>query len=128
MNLDDSDMAYTMFTGMSEIEGLEPQTVEDACTRPDWPRWREAISAEFKSLDEARTWDIVLRPKNTNIVSCKWVFKIKRNAAGQIDKYKARLIAQGFSQVHGVNYYETYALVVRLTSLRLILAVAAQWD
>ena len=127
-NLDDSDTAYAMFAGMSEIEGLEPQTVEDARTRPDWPRWQEAISAELKSLDEACTWDIVPRPKNTNIVSCKWVFKIKRNAAGQIDKYKARLVARGFSQVHGVDYYETYAPVARLTSLRLILAVAARRD
>jgi len=80
------------------------------------------------SLDEAHTWDVVPWPKNTNIVSSKWVFKIKRNAAGEIDKYKARLIAQGFTQVLGVDYYETYAPVARLTSLRLILAIAARQD
>jgi len=63
-----------------------------------------------------------------NIVSSKWVFKIKRNAAGEIDKYKAWLVAQGFTQVLGMDYYETYALVARLTSLQLILAIAAEQD
>jgi hypothetical protein len=127
---DEELTAHAMFAGMSEVEGLEPQTIEDAKTRPDWPRWKEAVSAELKSLDEACTWDIVSQPKNTNIVSSKWVFKIKRNAAGEIDKYKARLVARGFTQVLGVDYYETYAPVARLASLRLILTIAARqnWD
>ena len=52
--------------------------------------------------------------------------RIKKNAAGEIDKYKARLVAKGFTQIYGVNYYEIYALVTRLTSFRLLLALAAQ--
>lgn len=128
LGFDEEPTAYAMFAGMSEAEGMEPSTIEDAKTRSDWANWKDAVSAELKSLDEARTWDIVQRPKNKNIVSCKWVFKIKRNAAGEIDKYKARLVARGFTQVYGVDYYETYAPVARLASLRLILAVAARQD
>jgi len=93
LGFDEELTSYAMFAGMSEVEGLEPQTIKDVRTRPDWPKWQEAINAELMSLDEAHTWDVVLWPKNTNIVSSKWVFNIKRNAAGEIDKYKARLIA-----------------------------------
>ncbi|KIK81020.1 hypothetical protein PAXRUDRAFT_111754, partial [Paxillus rubicundulus Ve08.2h10] len=50
-------------------------------------------------------------------VDCKWVFKIKKNSAGEIDKYKARLVAKGFTQIQGVDHYETYAPIARLASL-----------
>ena len=85
---------------------------------------------ELASLEAMRMWDIVECPPGVNIIRCKWVFKIKRNAAGKINKYKARLVDKGYSQVHGVDYDETYAPVTRLTSLCTILAVAAQndWD
>ena len=86
------------------------------------------INAELKSLDDAHTWNMVECPKNTNVVSCKWLFKIKKNAAGEINKYKVHLVARSFTQQYGVNYYETYALVARLTSLRLILAITAHHD
>ena len=64
------------------------------------------------------------------MVSCKWVFKIKRNAAGEIDKYKTRLVAKGYSQVQGVDYDDTYAPIAQLSSLHTILAIAARnnWD
>ncbi|KAJ8583708.1 hypothetical protein M405DRAFT_916828, partial [Rhizopogon salebrosus TDB-379] len=55
LGFDEELTSYTMFAGMSEVEGLEPQMIEDARTRPDWPRWQEAINAELKSLDEAHT-------------------------------------------------------------------------
>jgi len=65
---------------------------------------------------------------NTNVVSCKWVFHIKCNADGSINKYKAHLIASGFTQVYGLDYFNTYSPVARLTSIRLILAIAACYD
>ena len=125
----DTDIAYAMYAGVAEAEVLEPRTVDEARKQPDWLRWNEAIKAELKSLDEAHTWDVVPRlPKGTNVVDCKWVFKIKKNSAGEIDKYKAQLVAHGFTQVQGVDYYEMYAPVARLSSLRLILAIAACYD
>ena len=56
----------------------------------------------------------------------KWVLKIKKNAAGEFDKYKARLVARGFTQIYGVDYYKTYSPVVRLSSFRLLMAIAAR--
>lgn len=67
-------------------------------------------------------------PKGVNIVSCKWVFKVKRLPNSQIDRYKARLVARGFSQQYGVDYGETLAPVVRMESLRILLAIAAAED
>jgi hypothetical protein len=67
-------------------------------------------------------------PKGVNIVSCKWVFKIKRATDSQIQRYKARLVARGFSQKYGIDYQETFAPVVRIESLRILLAIAAYKD
>jgi hypothetical protein len=125
----DADIAYAMYAGVAEAEALEPRTVDEARKQPDWPRWDKAIKAELKSLDDAHTWDVVPRPpKGTNVVDYKWVFKIKKNSAGEIDKYKAWLVARGFTQVQGVDYYEMYAPVAHLSSLRLILTIAARYD
>ena len=125
---DDTKAVFVLLASNADIEGLEPATVDDAKTQLDWPKWEEAINAELKSLDEAHTWNVVECPKNTNIVSCKWVFKIKKNSAGEINKYKVWLVARGFTQQYGVDYDETYASVACLASLQLILAIAACWD
>ncbi|KIK13427.1 hypothetical protein PISMIDRAFT_17991 [Pisolithus microcarpus 441] len=96
----------------------------------NWPSWEAAINAELKSLEAARTWDVVECPTGANVVGCKWVFKIKQNASGEIEKYKARLVAKGYSQVQGIDYKDTYAPVAQLSSLRTVLAIAARndWD
>ena len=126
--LNDENAVFALLAGNTEAEGLEPTTIDEAKMRPDWPRWEEAINAELKSLEDAHTWNVVECPRNTNVISCKWVFKIKKNAAGEIDKYKACLVARGFTQQYSVNYDETYAPVARLASLCLILAIASRQD
>src|SRR5271163_2763352 len=73
-------------------------------------------------------WELVPRPQNKNIVSCRWVFKVKRLLDGQIDRYKARLVARGFSQQKGIDYDETFAPVMRMETLRLLLAIGAAED
>ncbi|KAJ2994795.1 hypothetical protein NUW54_g7491 [Trametes sanguinea] len=112
---------------MGEAECIEP-TYEEAKKRPDWPKWEEAIRSELDSLVKNGTWRIVDRPRTGNIVDSKWVLRVKKNAAGEIDKYKARLVARGFTQVYGVDYYETFAPVAKLASFRLVLAIAARND
>ena len=84
----------------------------------DWPSWQDAINAKLKSLEGARTWNLVEHQNGVNVIGCKWVFKIKRNANGEIEKYKAQLVAKGYLQIQGVDYDETYAPVARLASLR----------
>ena len=110
---------------IESVEGLTP-TYAEAHRHPNWPKWEEAIKKELKGLDESGTWRLVKRPPDTNIVDSKWVLKIKKNAAGEIDKYKAQLVARGFTQIYGVDYYETYSPVARLASFRLLMAIAAR--
>ena len=109
------------------IEG-DPKSVPEARSRSDWPSWKEAMDHEMGSLDRTETWITVARPPGKNIISCKWVFRLKRKADESIDKYKARLVARGFAQLKGVDYFDTYSPVARLASFRMILALAAQHD
>ena len=76
----------------------------EAKKRPDWPLWEKAIQEELGALKAAGTWEVVDEPEGVNIVGSKWVFKAKKDAAGNVIRYKARLVAQGFSQVPGVDY------------------------
>ena len=71
------------------------------------------------------TWILVPPPPGRNIVQCKWVYKIKYTSTGAIDKYKARLVAKGYSQVHGINYDETFSPVIKHDSITVIFAISA---
>ena len=74
------------------------------------------------------TWRLVPRPSGKNIIGCRWVFRIKRDAQGKILKYKACLVAQGYTQVPGIDYHDTFAPVAKLTSNSIVLALAARND
>lgn len=109
-------------------EVVTPETYDEATSGTQKRQWEAAISDELRALASNDVWELVDTPKGANIVSNKWVFKIKRLPNGQIDRYKARLVARGFSQRHGIDYNETFAPVVRMESLRILLAVAAAED
>ena len=71
---------------------------------------------------------MVLKPTNTNIVGCKWVYKVKRDNKGEVSRYKARLVAQGFTQVPRVDYIDTFAPVAKFSTLRVLLTLAATYN
>jgi len=109
-------------------EALEPQNLAEAKKQPDWMLWEKAIEEELRTLKEAGTWEVVEIPKGVNVVGSKWVFRAKKDAAGNVVRYKARLVAQGFSQVPGVDYFDMFAPVARLASIQTVLAFAASED
>ncbi len=105
----------------------DPRTRQEAMRSPEAHLWREAEESEIKSLSENNTWTLEPRPKgNVNIVGSRWLYKTKRDQHGNVVKYKARLVAQGFTQEQGIDYDETHSSVVRFTSVRLIFAISAE--
>lgn len=84
-----------------------------------------AMEEEYAALISNHTWELVDLPDNKNLVSCKWVFKLKTDAEGAVKKYKARLVARGFSQKYGVDYDQVFAPVARHCTFRVLLSIAA---
>lgn len=103
----------------------EPSTYEDALSCPDAEHWHAAIQSELASLYENNTWTIDSLPADRKQVGSKWVFKIKLKADGSIARYKAKVVAKGYSQIPGVDYNDTFSPVVKLTTLRMFVALAA---
>lgn len=110
----------------SHLAYSEPDSYDAAITGPDSEHWKLAIKDELESLMRNETWIVCDLPKTRTPIGCKWVFKRKLNSDNTVARYKARLVAQGFSQKPGIDYTDTYAPVVSLTSVRLILALAVQ--
>jgi hypothetical protein len=84
------------------------------------------MTEEYQSIIKNDVWEIVPKPKSKDVVSSKWLFKIKHVVDGSIEKHKARLVAHGFSQKKGIDYEETFAPIARYTSIKTIIALAAK--
>jgi len=108
--------------------GDKPLTYEEAVGGADAAKWHEAMAKEMAALKQMGTWVLQELPKGQRTVTCKWVFRIKRKADGSVDRYKARLVARGFTQEYGLNYYETFAPVAKHATIRMILGLAAHHD
>ena len=100
----------------------EPKTFSEAVIDP---KWVEAMQEEMASIHKNHTWDLVELPSGKSIVSNKWVYTIKCKADGTPQRYKARLVARGYEQQHGIDYEETFAPVVKWGTIRTLVALAA---
>jgi hypothetical protein len=87
-------------------------------------KWHHAMQDEFKALIQNETWDLVSPQCASNLVGYKWIFRVKHNSDGSVSRYKARLVAKGFHQRPGLDYIETFSLVVKPTTVRLVLSIA----
>jgi hypothetical protein len=117
--LDDAELLLT--------SAEEPPTFAEAEREANW---RKAMMEEMKSIEENSTWELVDPPRGCRPIGLKWVFKVKRDKHGDIVKYKARLVARGFVQREGIDFEEVFVPVVRMESVRLLLALAASngWE
>ena len=114
--------AQRIFTACT-IDGDEP-TFKQAMQGPERPFWIEACKEEIASLEKIGVFKIVPTPADTTEIGGRWVFKKKRGRNGEVLRYKARAVAQGFKQIHGQHYFETFAPTLKMASLRLFLAFA----
>ena len=100
----------------------EPSSFQEAYTIAEW---RQTIEDEYDSIIKNKMWEMVPLPHGKKPIGLRWIFKLKKNSNGEIAKYKARLVAKGYVQKAGVDYEEVFALVARMETVRLIIALAA---
>ncbi|KZV28520.1 hypothetical protein F511_15600 [Dorcoceras hygrometricum] len=90
-------------------------------------KWRRAMDEEIHAIVKNDTWELTSLPKNHQVIGVKWMYKAKKNANGEVERYKTRLVAKGYKQKHGVDYDEVFAPVARLETIRLLISLAAQY-
>ncbi|XP_058840954.1 uncharacterized protein LOC131696432 [Topomyia yanbarensis] len=113
----DYDMDVSVFALCAE-EFLNniPSNVSELKKRSDWPSWEEAIKEELRSLEMNKTWTLVELPAGKQLIDNKWVFKMKKNSDGVVERYKARLVARGFKQRLRFDFTETYSPVAKMST------------
>ncbi|PRQ51221.1 putative RNA-directed DNA polymerase [Rosa chinensis] len=127
-NLLDELSCFSGLTAVIDIhDPVEPKSFKAAVGVPEWDI---AMNEEIDALKKQATWELVPFPEGKNIVGSKWVYRIKKNPDGSVSRFKARLVAQGYSQEKGLDYDETFSPVVRHSTVRIILSLAAMnnWE
>jgi hypothetical protein len=100
----------------------EPSTFEEASKHQVW---KDAMIEEYDSILNNDVWEVVPRPCGKSMVTSKWIYKIKNTTNGNVEKFKARFVARGFSQKEGIDYDEIFSPVAKYTSIRIIISLAA---
>jgi hypothetical protein len=103
----------------------DPRTVREEVNSRDSKLWKKAMVEEMDALDKNEAWDIVVFPARRKYVGREWLFKKNFNAKGKVEKYKARLVEKGYSQVEGIGFGEIFSHVAKLMSIRFILSIVA---
>lgn len=115
---EDGEDIIAMFIASEDPDCFEEAVQEDV--------WRKAMEAKIASIEENNTWELMDLPEGAKVIGVKWIFKTKLNERGEIDKFKSRLVAKGYHQKQGVDFYEVFAPVARWDTMRSILALAVE--
>ena len=112
----------------TQSEGYEasgPATFYEALRRPGADKWIEAMISEIESIIANKTWTLCDLPLGRSCIGTKWVFKLKLDGNNNVERFKCRIVAKGYSQIAGLDFDKTFAPVVRIESVRCLLALAA---
>ena len=100
----------------------EPMSYEEACGKEEW---ENSMQEEITAIEKNNTWELTDLPPGKKVIGVKWVYKVKYNDDGSIQRYKARLVVKGYVQKYGIDYFETFSPVARFEIVRMFLALAA---
>ena len=106
----------------------DPKTFSQALSFKESDLWYNSMKDELDSMKSNEVWDLVELPQGAKAISCKWVYKTKRDSLGNNERYKVRLIAKGFTQKEGINYTKTFSPVSKKDSLHIILTLVAYFN
>ncbi|KAL1347145.1 hypothetical protein AAHE18_08G237600 [Arachis hypogaea] len=109
--------------GKQSDTDLLPKSVKSPLQSPLW-KGAMIMITEYKALLHHNTWSLVEKPCNEKIVTCQWVFAVKKNSKGEIIRYKARLVARGFSQTAGVDFDQVFSPIVKPVTIRIMISIA----
>lgn len=126
-DLDETGMTVLLVKELCNDDDV-PGTVQEALAGTESIEWTRAMTDEYKSFNDNKCWTLVKKPNNQKPIKCRWVFKRKKGLNGELLSYKARLVAKGYSQKFGVDYEETFSPVVRHSTIRTLLAIAAEFN
>ena len=124
-----SGPTVTVTSDMGDL--IVPKSYKQAMASPHSAYWRDAINSELTGLVALNTWEVIPRsqmPAGANLLNCHFIFAVKRREDGSLDKFKARLVADGSTQQHGIDFDKVFATVVKTLTIRLILAIATARD
>jgi len=105
----------------------DPVTYEEAMSRNNAVYWKKACTEELEAFVKQELFSTVLKPIEHKVIECKWIFKTKLDEDGQVERYKAQLVAQGFSQIPGIDFDKTFAPVTCHQTLQTLLALANRY-
>ena len=131
---DDNDIAnYASYTSLSPSYKAFIASLQSVVIPRDWkaakqdPKWHKAMIEELDALEKNKTWELIYLPAGKRAVGCKWIYTVKQNPEGKIERYKARLVARGYSQTYGIDYEETFAPVAKMNTVRILISCATNF-
>jgi len=124
---DDTDAPpYAMVASIPA--GTEPRNEAEAQGSPDWLHWQDTMAKEVSELTTKHTWELVDTPLSINIIGSRWTYWLKHDTSGAITRYKAHLVAQGFTQATSIDHNMTFAPIAKFASNQVVLALATHND
>jgi len=106
----------------------KPMTVEEALNGQNGQRWRKAMQEELNSFYKNSAWTLTELPEGQKVIDSKWIFKVKKDVEGNVTRFKTRLVAKDFFQKKGIDYEDIFSPMVRHSTLKMLIALAAELD